>query len=193
MQTQQALIIIKPDGVERGVIGQILHRFERVGLKIVGLKFEWADPAKVKAHYPEADSWFEKVGNRTLKNYAAKGLDAKELLGTDQPIEIGKLVKKWLIDYMTESPMLFAVVEGYETVAIVRKLCGDTNPLNALPGTIRGDFSHDNVELANDRKRPVRNVIHGTDDVEEASKEINLWFKPDELFSYQRADEDVMF
>src|SRR5690348_14801835 len=147
MKTQQALIIIKPDGVKRGLIGKIIRRFEQVGLKIVGFKFEWADPKKVIAHYPETDTWFEKVGNRTLKNYAAKGIDANDIFGTDKPIEIGKTVKKWLVDYMTESPLLFAVVEGYDTVAIVRKLCGDTNPLHALPGTISGDFSHDSVEL----------------------------------------------
>jgi nucleoside-diphosphate kinase len=128
-----------------------------------------------------------------LNNYAAKGMDPKEVLGTDDPIEIGKKVKSWLIDFMMESPLLFAVVEGYETIHIVRKLCGDTNPMNAMPGTIRGDFSHDNIDLANERNRPLRNVIHGTDAVEEASKEINLWFSPDEIYSYERADEDVMF
>lgn len=193
MNTQQALIIIKPDGVKRGLTGKIIHRFEQVGLKIVGFKFEWAEEKKIIAHYPETDTWFEKVGNRTLKNYASKGIDAKTVFGTNDAKEIGKKVKHWLVEYLMESPLLFAVVEGYDTVAIVRKLCGDTNPLHALPGTIRGDFSHDNVELANDRNRPVRNIIHGTDDVEEASKEINLWFKPEEIFSYKRADEDIMF
>jgi nucleoside-diphosphate kinase len=193
MQTQQALLIIKPDGVQRGLIGKILKRFEQVGLKVVGLKFEWADPEKIAKHYPSTDTWFAKVGQRTLNNYAAKGMDPKEVLGTDDPIEIGKKVKSWLIDFMMESPLLFAVVEGYETIHIVRKLCGDTNPMNALPGTIRGDFSHDNIDLANEKNRPLRNVIHGTDAVEEASKEINLWFTPDEIYSYERADEDIMF
>lgn len=193
MQTQQALIIIKPDGVRRGVMGAIVKRFERVGLKIVGLKFEWADKEKIAAHYPSTDAWFEKVGNRTLSNYAAKGIDAMSVFGTNEPLEIGKKVKEWLLDYLMESPLLFAVVEGYETIQIVRKLCGDTNPLNALPGTIRGDFSHDNLDLANGRNRPLRNIIHGTDAVEEASKEINLWFKPEEIFTYTRADEEVMF
>jgi nucleoside-diphosphate kinase len=193
MEPTQALIIIKPDGVRRGVIGSILKRFERVGLKIIAMKFEWAEKEKIIAHYPSTDAWFEKVGNRTLTNYAAKGIDAMGVFGTNVPKEIGMKVKEWLVDYMSESPMLFAVVEGYETVSIVRKLCGATNPLEALPGTIRGDFSHDNLDLANGRNRPLRNIIHGTDDVEEASKEINLWFTPEELFTYTRADEEVMF
>ncbi|MEK7605598.1 MAG: nucleoside-diphosphate kinase [Patescibacteria group bacterium] len=193
MDPQQALIIIKPDAVQRGLMGKILKRFEDVGLKIVAFKFEWADREKIIAHYPETDEWFGKVGQRTLKNYGAKGLEAKEMLGTDDPVAIGKMVKSWLIDYMSESPLLFAVVEGYETIHIVRKLCGDTNPMNALPGTIRGDFSHDNIDLANGRRRPLRNIIHGTDAVEEASKEINLWFRPEELHTYARADEEIMF
>lgn len=193
MDPQRALIIIKPDAVQRGLIGEILTRFERVGLKIIAFKFEWASKEKIIAHYPETDEWFAKVGQRTLKNYAAKGLDSKKMLGTDDAVAIGKLVKSWLVDYMSESPVLLTVVEGYETIHIVRKLCGDTNPMNSLPGTIRGDFSHDNIDLANGRRRPLRNIIHGTDAIEEASKEINLWFSPDELFSYSRADEEIMF
>ncbi|MGB9883035.1 MAG: nucleoside-diphosphate kinase [Microgenomates group bacterium] len=193
MKKQKALIIIKPDGVQRGLIGKIVSRFEQVGLKIIGLKFEWADKEKIIAHYPETDAWFKKVGERTLTNYAKKGLDAKKVFGNDDPIAIGKTVKKWLIDYLQESPVFLMAVEGYEVIEIVRKLSGNTIPVLAAPGTIRGDFSHDSIDLANEQNRPLRNIIHASDTVEDGEKEVSLWFKEEELFEYERADEKIMF
>jgi len=193
MKKQKALLIIKPDGVQRGIMGVIVKRFEQVGLTIIGFKFMIADEKTVVAHYPETNAWFEKVGQRTLTNYAKKGLDAKKVFNTDNAIEIGKTVKKWLVTYFRESPVLCVVVEGYETIEIVRKLSGNTIPLLAAPGTIRGDFSHDTIDLANEQNRPLRNIIHASDSVEDGEKEVNLWFKPEELFSYVRADEKIMF
>jgi len=193
MYKQKALLIIKPDGVQRGLIGKILKRFEQVGLTIVGLKFIWASKEQIVAQYPETDVWFKKVGERTLNNYAKKGLDVKKVFGTDNAVSIGKTVKKWLIDYMQESPLFFAVVEGYEAIEIVRKLSGNTIPFLAAPGTIRGDFSHDCIDLANEQNRPLRNIIHASDTVEDGEKEIKLWFKSEELFEYQRADERFMY
>jgi len=193
MTKQKALLIIKPDGVARGLCGAILKRFEQVGLTIVGLKFGMTDEKTVVAHYPETDVWFEKVGQRTLTNYAKKDLDAKSIFKTDNAIEIGKTVKKWLINYFQESPVLCVVVEGYNVIEIVRKLSGNTIPLLATPGTIRGDFSHDTIDLANEQNRPLRNIIHASDTVEDGEKEVRLWFKPEELFSYVRTDEKIMF
>lgn len=193
MKKQKALLIIKPDGVQRGLCGTVLKRFEKVGLTITGLKFQWADPATVKAHYPESDAWFAKVGQRTLSNYAKKGLDAKAVFNTDNDVAIGKTVKQWLIDYFQESPVLIVAVEGYDVIEIVRKLSGNTIPLLAAPGTVRGDFSHDTIDLANEQARPLRNIIHASDTVEDGEKEVGLWFKPGELFDYERADEAIMF
>lgn len=193
MKKQRALLIIKPDGVQRGLIGKIVSRFEQVGLKIIGLKFEWANKEKIIAHYPETDAWFAKVGQRTLTNYAKKGLDAKKVFNTDKDVEIGKIVKSWLVDYMQESPVFLAVVEGYDAIEIVRKLSGNTIPVLANPGTIRGDFSHDTIDLANEQNRPLRNIIHASDTVEDGEKEVNLWFKEDELFDYKLAGEKFMY
>lgn len=193
MTKQRVLIIIKPDGVKRGIIGKVTKRFEQVGLKIVGLKFIWAQKEKIKNHYPSSEAWFRKVGERTLINYKKKGLDAKTILGTDDSLAIGKMVKGWLIDYMSASPLLLMVLSGYETIGLVRKLCGDTTPLNAASGTIRGDFSSDNIDLANSNRRPLRNIIHASDTLEDAEKEINVWFEKHELFEYERADEKIMF
>ena len=193
MNTQQALIIIKPEAVQRGLIGKVTKRFEQVGLKIVGFKFDWAKKEQIISHYPSRDDWFKKVGERTLTNYAKKGLDAKKILGTDDALEIGKLVKSWLVDYLQESPVLLMVLEGYECIEVVRKLAGNTIPLFANPGTIRGDFSIDNIDLANSNNRPLRNIIHASDNIDDAKKEVATWFTPDEIFSYRRADEQIMF
>ncbi|MCL4374928.1 nucleoside-diphosphate kinase [Patescibacteria group bacterium] len=193
MTKQKALLIIKPDAVQRGLIGVILSRFERVGLTVIGLKFTWAAPEKIKAHYPETEAWFTKVGERTLTNYAKKGLDAKTVFQTDDPVAIGKTVKQWLIDYLQESAVLLAVVSGYDVIEIVRKLSGNTIPLLAAPGTVRGDFSHDTIDLANAQNRPLRNLIHASDTVEDGEKEVKLWFADEELFDYQRCDETIMF
>ena len=149
MTKQKALLIIKPDGVQRGLIGKIIARFEQVGLKIIGLKFEMASKEKVVAHYPETEAWFAKVGQRTLTNYEKKGLDARKVFKTNDAVAIGKIVKSWLITYFQESPVFMAVVEGYDCIDIVRKLSGNTIPVLAAPGTIRGDFSHDTIDLAN--------------------------------------------
>lgn len=193
MKKQKALLIIKPDGVQRGLCGAVLKRFETAGLTIVGLKFITADPKTVIAHYPENDVWFGKVGQRTLTNYEKKGLDAKAVFGTNDAVAIGKTVKQWLVDYFRESPVLVVAVEGYETIEIVRKISGNTIPVLAAPGTVRGDYSHDTIDLANEQKRPLRNIIHASDSVQDGEKEVGIWFAKEELFSYERADEALMF
>lgn len=193
MNKQKALLIIKPDGVQRGIIGRIVSRFEQVGLKFIGLKFQWATKDKIIAHYPETEAWFKKVGERTLTNYKKKGLDARNVFKTDDAVSIGKIVKGWLIDYLQESPVFLAVVEGYEAIEIVRKLSGNTIPVLAQPGTIRSDFSHDTIDLANEQNRPLRNIIHASDTVEDGEKEIKVWFKEDELFDYELASEKFMY
>jgi len=193
MTKQKALIIIKPDGVQRGLIGKIITRFEQVGLKIIGLKFVRATEKQVVSHYPETDAWFKKVGERTLTNYAKKGLDAKKVFGTNDSIQIGRTVKKWLIKYFQESPVLIMALESYDCIEIVRKLSGNTIPFLATCGTIRGDFSHDTINLANEQNRPLRNIVHASDTVEDGEKEVNLWFSKEELFDYQTAGEKFIY
>jgi len=185
--------MIKPDGVQRGLIGKIVSRFEQVGLKIIGLKFEWTTKEKIVAHYPETDAWFKKVGERTLTNYKKKGLDAKKVFKTDDAVQIGRTVKKWLINYLQQSPLFIIALEGYECIEVCRKLCGNTIPVLAAPGTIRGDFSYDTIDLANEQSRPIRNIIHASDTVDDGEKEINVWFKPEELFNYETGEEKFMY
>lgn len=192
MKTEKTLIIVKHDGVARGLMGEIISRFERVGLKLIGFELINATEDMGNDHYPNSDEWKSKVGNRTLDEYKEKGIDAIERLGTDDPIKIGELIKKWNVEYLTYGPVLAMVWEGPNAVKIGRKLVGETNPINAAPGTIRGDFSWDNADLANDLKRPFYNLIHASGDPEEAEFEIALWFDKDEVFSYKHNADDLM-
>ncbi len=185
MKTQKTLIIVKHDGVQRGLIGEIMKRFERVGLKLIGLEFIAATEDMGQAHYPDSDEWKEKVGKRTLTEYEEKGIDPIDRLGTSDPIQIGAMIKQWNVEYLTAGPVLAMVWEGPEAVRIGRKLVGSTNPITAEPGTIRGDFSWDNADLANDQMRPFYNLVHASGDVEEAEAEIELWFGKGEVFDYQ--------
>jgi len=185
MKVERTVIIIKHDGVARGLVGEILHRYERVGLKLVGLELIAATEDMGEKHYPNSEEWKMKVGNRTLAEYKEKGLDPLKRLGTNDPIEIGEMVKQWTIEYLTVGPVLATIWEGPSAVQIGRKLVGETNPIVAAPGTIRGDFSWDNADLANDQKRPFYNIIHASGSVDEAEAEIKLWFSDQEVFDYK--------
>ncbi len=181
---ERTLVIVKHDGVSRGLMGQIIQRFERVGLKMVAMEFIAATEDMGQKHYPNSLEWLEKVGNRTLEEYKEKGIDPVKRLGTDVPKEIGEMIKQWNVEYLTMGPVLAMVWEGPEAVKIVRKLIGETVPLKASPGTIRGDFSWDNADLANDQMRPFYNLIHASGSPEEAEDEIELWFSDRELMDY---------
>ena len=120
-------------------------------------------------------------------------MDAKKVFNTDDAIQIGRTVKKWLIKYFQESPVLIMALESYDCIEIVRKLSGNTIPVLATPGTVRGDFSHDTINLANEQNRPLRNIIHASDTIEDGEKEVNLWFTKDEFFDYELAGEKFMY
>jgi nucleoside-diphosphate kinase len=182
---EKSLVIIKHDAVNRGLMGKIITRFEQVGLKIVAMEFLQSTEDMGKGHYPTTEEWFRKVGERTLNDYMKRELDPIEELGTKDPIEIGKLVKQWNVDYLTHGPVLALVFEGPGAVPVIRKLVGDTIPAKALPGTIRGDFGLDNIELANKFQRPLYNLIHASGEVSEAEAEILLWFGTQEVFDYK--------
>lgn len=191
---QKTVIILKHDAVARGLSGEILKRFERAGLKLVAFKFVQASKDIAVKHYPSEEEWFRTVGDRTLAEYQEKKLDPIKQIGTGDPVEIGKLVKKWNVDYLTEGPVLAMIWEGYDAIKQARKIVGSTNPAVATPGTIRGDFSIDNAELANALKRPFRNLIHASGNEGEARNEIDLWFEASEICDeYVRADQQVMF
>lgn len=189
---QRTLIICKHDAVARGLMGEIIKRFERVGLKLVAMEFIAATEEMGNKHYPTSEEWLAKAGNRTLTEYKEKGIDAIERLGTDDAIEVGKLIKQWNVDYLSCGPVLAMVWEGPEAIAIGRKLVGETLPAKAAPGTIRGDFSWDNADLANEQQRPFYNLVHASGAVDEAEFEIELWFEGQELMDYKVHAHNVM-
>ncbi|MDR5682412.1 MAG: nucleoside-diphosphate kinase [Armatimonadota bacterium] len=192
-RTERTLVVVKPDGVQRGLVGEILGRLERSGLKIVGLKMLTASRDLLERHYPDDDGFLRTIGGKTKEAFDAYGLDLRERMGTDDLREVGARVRGWLVDFMSSAPVVAAVVEGVHAVSVVRKLVGATLPVFAEPGTVRGDFAVDSPTLANLEGRPVRNLVHASGTLEEARFEIELWFGVDEIWSYRRADEGAMF
>lgn len=191
---ERTVVLVKPDGVKRGLIGEIISRFEKVGLKIVAMKMVWVDADHVKKHYPTSRAeWIQSVGERTIKAYEEYGKDANEVVGTRNPTEIGNLVVKWLVNFLTSGPVVAIILEGNHAVKQVRKMVGNTSPGLAEIGTIRGDFSCDTTDLGNAKKRPVNNLIHASGNAEEAKFEEELWFHKNEIHKYKRVDEDIIY
>jgi nucleoside-diphosphate kinase len=190
---ERTVVIVKPDGVKRGLMGEIIRRIEQRGLKVIAMKLFAASTEDLAKHYPASPEYQKNLGGKTLATYAKYGMNAVAELGTDDTEKIGAMVQKWLLDYMTSGPAVKIVVQGLHAVEMVRKLAGQTMPSQAEMGTIRGDFSVDSAALANMQKRAVHNLVHASGSVEEAEQEIMLWFTSDEIHPYQRAEEDIMF
>lgn len=185
-------LMIKPDAVRRGLIGEIMGRIERTGLKVIALKMIQADRPKISGFYPTDAKWITRLGEKTLSTYAEYGYDAIQELGTNKAEEIGPMVRNWLLDFMTSGPAVPMVIKGVHAVSKVRKLIGDTMPANADFGTIRGDFAIDSAAAANRDKRAVFNLVHATETVEEATKEIDYWFDAAEITEYRSSDDEVI-
>lgn len=193
IKQEQTLVLVKPDGVKRGLIGEVIKRIERRGLKIVALKMIEVDEAHLEKHFPSDEGWLGRLGDKGLKTFTEYSLDPVEHLGTDDRMKVGEMVRGTLFEYMTSGPIVAMVIEGIHAIEMVRKLAGHTLPVFAEMGTIRGDFSVDSPAIANTEKRGIRNIMHASETSEEAKNEIDLWFQSDELHSYKRAEEDIMF
>lgn len=190
IEKERTFLMIKPDGVTRGLSGEVLIRIERVGLKIVALKMFWATRDQIDEHYPKDEGWLKRIGEKTKANYEKYGLDVASL-GTTDNLKIGKMVRGWLLDYLTSAPMVKMVIEGPHSVDLIRKMAGNTIPAQAEMGTIRGDFSVDSAAFANRDKRAIFNVIHASETPKEAKHEINFWFSPEEIHDYERVEEST--
>lgn len=173
---ERTLVIIKPDAYVAGLTGTILARLEQRGLAVEAIRISRDETEIVEDHYPRSDEWLTAVGNKTLGDYAKLGVLVRDRLGTDDPVEIGRTVRRWLTEFMLSAPVVPMVISGNRAIETVRKIVGATLPVDAAPGTIRGDFSSDSPDLANEERRPVRNLIHASGDPEEAAREIKLWF-----------------
>ena len=175
--TQKSLVLIKPDALERNLIGEIVSRFEKVGLRVVDAKMVNVTKELATNHYPGADeAWLTKVGNNTISDCEKYGFDVKETMGTDDAIELGKLIHSWNIAAFDGQRILAFVFEGVHAIEVIRKITGSTLPLLAAPGTIRGDLSSASAISENIHQSAIRNLVHASGDPEEAEREIELWF-----------------
>lgn len=185
---EQTLVLLKPDAVQRGLIGEILSRFERKGLKIVAMKMVQATEAQSKEHYNWSDEEKIASGNRSIELYKAKGMDLEKT-----PLEVGESVQRKLMGYLAVGPIVAMVIEGAHAIEHVRKVVGHGSPLKADVGTIRADLTIDSYEAADEADRAARNLVHASSSVAEAEREIAVWFKKDEVVSYDLAIEKVLY
>ncbi len=191
MAQERTFVMLKPEVAKRQLVGEIIGRLEKTGLKLVALKMVRPTPEMVAKHYPSDEGWLTRVGHKTINGYAKLGIDLVKEMGTDNPLEIGKTIKNWLVKYISSGPVVAMVWEGNRARDIVRKLAGETEPLSAGPGSIRGAVSFDSFEHANRQFRALFNIIHASETEEEAKNEIALWFGESELQDYKTGTELV--
>jgi nucleoside-diphosphate kinase len=187
---EKTFVMVKPDGVRKGLTGEIIRRFEQRDLKIVALEMFQPSHEQIDTHYPKDEEWITRLGKKTLSTYEKYGYDALLDFGTLEPEKIGPHIRQWLVDYMGSSPLVKMVVQGVHAVDVVRKISGETMPYLAAVGTIRGDFSIDSPALANRDKRAVMNVVHRSETLEEAEHEIKHWFGSGKTYDYKRFGVD---
>ena len=185
---EQTFVMIKPDGVQRSLIGEIIKRIERTGLKITALKFVQLDEERLWKHYDKNDEWFTKKGQGIIDNRLAAALPIEK-----EAIEYGKDIIRQLISFMMAGPVVQMVVEGNQSVAVVKKLVGGTEPTTSDVGTIRGDLTIDSYAICSVDDRAVRNLIHCSDEPAEARREIELWMDPKEVINYRLIQEEILY
>ncbi len=188
-KNEQTLIIIKPDGIQRSLIGEIIQRYERVGLKLVAMKMMVPTSELIEKHYTLDPEWRRVTGEKTIKAYHDKGLVSP----SDDPLEITNILLGRLCKYMTSGPIIVMIWEGAHAVGIVRKLTGGTEPLMSDVGTIRGDYVLDSYQMTDHDKRSVRNLVHASGSVKEALDEINHWFSSGEIIIYTHIQEKILY
>ncbi len=186
LKEEKTFLMIKPDGVRKGLIGEIIKRLEQRDLKIVALEMFHATKEQIDAHYPKDEKWITRLGEKTASTFQKYGYDLEKEYGTTDLFVIGTNVRGWLIDYMVSAPMVRMVVQGLHSVDMVRKIAGQTLPFMAEMGTIRGDYSIDSPALANKEKRAVMNLVHASETPKEAAHEIEFWFGKRDAYSYKR-------
>lgn len=190
IKSDLTLVIIKPDGVQRSLIGEIVGRYERVGLKLVAMKMTIPSPEKATEHYMVGgEEWLETVGEKAAAAYEKKGEKSPYKTFRENGLAILKANAK----YLSAGPVVAMIWEGHQAIPLVRKITGGTEPLGTDVGTIRGDFTLDSYQLADADSRSIRNLIHASGDPEEAKKEIAIWFDEDEIAKYRHIQEEILY
>lgn len=185
---ERTFVILKPDAVQRGLMGEIISRFEKVGLKLVALKMIMATEEQCWDHYNKDEAWFLKKGANIIKNREDLGMPVEK-----EALEYGKDIIRALAKFMTAGPIVPMIFEGNQAMGIVKKLVGGTEPLTSEVGTIRGDYTLDSYELSSYDDRAVRNLIHCSDQTDEAEREIKIWFDEKEIINYRLVAEGIIY
>lgn len=188
MKMERTLIAIKPESIQRHLIGEFITKFERRGLKLVAAKLIVPTKEQVGTHYPDDDSWYIPTGTKTLEGYKSRGIDPGKT-----PSELAMIVRERLLNHFTDRPLFLMIWQGPHAVALGRKTAGSTNPLNADIGSIRGDYSFESYDFADIAERAVHTLVHASGTPEEAATEIKIWFKPEEIVDYELVDEAVFY
>jgi len=190
IKAEQTLVIIKPDGVQRSLIGEIVKRYEQVGFKLVALKLVVPTSEQATKHYMVGgEEWLETVGQKAAAAYEKKGLKAPYATARENGVAILETNAK----YMSSGPVIAMVWQGAHVVEVIRKLTGGTEPRSSDVGSIRGDFVHDSYMMADADSRSIRNLIHASGNPEEAAKEIPIWFEEKDLFNYRLINEEILY
>ncbi len=185
---ERTFVILKPDAVQRGLVGETIKRIENTGLKLVAMKMVMATEDQLWKHYSKDDAWFLKKGERTIEERKAAGMPIEK-----EAIEYGKDIIRALVKFMSCGPIVPMIWEGNQAVGIVKKIVGATEPLSSDGGTIRGDYTLDSYELASLDERAVRNLVHCSDPVEDAAREIPIWFSEEEILKYSLIAEKILY
>jgi nucleoside-diphosphate kinase len=186
---EQTLVLIKPDGVQRSLIGSILERLERVGLKLVALKMVTPTRDQADRHYALTEEWMQTVYSKAKAKYEANG----ENFPYPDYKSYGQSIKDGLVEFLVSGPVVAMVLEGEQGVSLTRKIVGATEPASSAPGTIRGDYSLDTYALSNAQNRPLRNLIHASGTVDEAKYEMPIWFASQEIMKVNGALDPIMY
>ncbi len=182
------MLIVKPDGVQRSLIGEVVKRIERTGLKIVAMKMTIPTREQVIDFYHKDDAWFLKKGQNIIDNKKANNLPIEK-----DALAYGKEIIDDIVKFMTSGPVVLMAVQGNDSVAIVKKLVGSTEPSTSDVGTIRGDLTVDSYEHATVDKRAVRNLTHCSDSPDEARRELGVWFQNSEILKYRLVQEQILY
>jgi len=186
---ERTLVIVKPDGIQRSLVGEIIQRYERIGLKLIGLKMMVPSAEMIEKHYTLDPEWVRITGEKTIKGYREKGMKPP----IEDPLKVTELLLERLKKYMSSGPVIAMVWQGAHAVQIVRKIMGKTEPLVSDVGTIRGDFVLDSYEMSDIDERCIRNLIHSSGSVKEAEDEIRHWFRDSELINYRLIQEQILY
>ncbi len=189
MKKERTLVVVKPDGIQRSLIGEIISRYERAGLKLVGMKMVTVTPEFIEKHYTLDPNWRRVTGEKTIASYKSKG----QTPPSEDPLAITAVILANLKKYMSAGPVVAMVWQGVHAAGIIRKLTGGTEPLSSDVGSIRGDYTIDSYQLADVDKRAVRNLVHASGNAQEAEQEIKHWFKPEELIDYRLISDEILY